>query len=1362
MEKDTREKTSHLQQGALKSIMLQETGIVVEGESKKLSEEVAKEHMDEVTNHKQKARDIAYSKTDEKDTKNKISEANKKVEEDVKKQADEEAKNEKEQEAKQKAEEESKKKAEEEAKQKAEQEIKKQAEEEEAKRKKEQDAKQKVEEEIKKAEAAKKKTEQEAKKRAEEEDKKKVEEEAKKQAEEKAKKQADEEVKKKKEQEAKQKSEEEIKKKAETAQKRAEQTVQKMAEEDAKKKFHDGADRATKEKIDQEQNKKTRNGEKNQTEDEAKATAKGSRKDYRQEELTQNTKRAETSTNKTEKEATVSASKSTRTEAEAIVDRKEQAEYEIKPRVTPNNGDGPLNILLTSFQELLLEIKRIFVTEHIRNEFHSVVSNVKSNMMASKQSDLGDDLSLKKHLHFSIEHLLSILSKHELKLYSSATINIMESSVLQTLDLFEELLRHDNMATSQQFKNIASIHKSIVALLADIRQCIYQKKSATADTDTAACKTVVELQLLQKDIEYIKLNTDVHRDVTSRSIESYFGQVCETLTLLHSSIVATVDKPNYSTSVNLLLPLVPHVHDVVQDLPARSVSGSEIVTPGLRHSLRQLYRVVSSAAQQHSARVRNEREVAIVEEIRRHLLALDRGLKSFLDLCSKTETQKELLETIRKNLNTLKADARNFRAQCPVSALPEKDDLLLAAFELVIERLALNPLQLDSIDYLRLLGDSLAQFSGLMRRLSAGPAVSDWLLRYQLQLLKIFDTIEFCLSEEQFIVIGSKEKYCKTSTQEAIHAAKQLITHYKITSEQNASTRKESDQSRHIQRQGLTDTVNHTSSSEVRSSSQATAQRAIHEGGQRRPHSQHHLAGRHARTRSPLSFTDEYPDRTPRSSSRCSLGALPSKRGPSFAVYLKNVFIERDHGFKLLCVVLDAEIDVRWTKDAIELLPSARYRIQQKNGLITLQVEHADYEDSGVYACHVFNNYGQSFNKCTVEVYDTSDDIICPSFSIPRNMDHRSPSASRQVTHYTDKTYLHQLRSTGRSSAASLGYDRVKARDSYGSRPGAERHPDYGWRQQFSSEARSLGRRSAGGQQHVPPYRPAGRDVTAALEASRQRRGYYHDLMKAKSVIEYRQMMRDRVQQELRQSPSVPEPPSQGLSTTGRDWARRRPSPSVGEHREEYGSAAAQSRITQGSMIECTSTREDSKTVRDTTRHSGVTRLASPRSGTTEGSPATELLAAATANEPAGGKRSQTFPYHYRMDTFSTPQRYDSLGSLQMYQPIVQTVLRDRMVKRGSNLLLVCSFWGVNCAVEWVHNFVKIGNSAKYRVSRHQGMSLLEIYDITHHEAGMYKCVVRNDCGEDVTNCCILVLDHIRLSSTKHTRTERRSLARRF
>ncbi|XP_052863143.1 uncharacterized protein LOC128269779 [Anopheles cruzii] len=367
------------------------------------------------------------------------------------------------------------------------------------------------------------------------------------------------------------------------------------------------------------------------------------------------------------------------------------------------------------------------------------------------------------------------------------------------------------------------------------------------------------------------------------------------------------------------------------------------------------------------------------------------------DLCSKTETQKELLETIRKNLNTLKADARNFRAQCPVSALPEKDDLLLAAFELVIERLALNPLQLDSIDYLRLLGDSLAQFSGLVRRLSAGPAVSDWLLRYQLQLLKIFDTIEFCLSEEQFIVIGSKEKYCKTSTQEAIHAAKQLITHYKITSEQNASTRKESD--RHIQvvaaRQGLTDTVNHASASEVRSSSQATAQRTIHETSQRRPHSQHHLAGRHARTRSPLSFTDDNPDRTPRSSSRCSLGALPSKRGPSFAVYLKNVFIERDHGFKLLCVVLDAEIDVRWTKDAIELLPSARYRIQQKNGLITLHVEHADYEDSGVYACHVFNNYGQSFNKCTVEVYDTSDDIICPSFSIPRNMDNVELSLKR-------------------------------------------------------------------------------------------------------------------------------------------------------------------------------------------------------------------------------------------------------------------------------------------------------------------------------------------------------------------------------
>ncbi|XP_035782393.1 uncharacterized protein LOC118461311 [Anopheles albimanus] len=156
--------------------------------------------------------------------------------------------------------------------------------------------------------------------------------------------------------------------------------------------------------------------------------------------------------------------------------------------------------------------------------------------------------------------------------------------------------------------------------------------------------------------------------------------------------------------------------------------------------------------------------------------------------------------------------------------------MLLTAFEQVIEKLTTNPLQLDSVDYLRLLGDSLEKFSSIVQRLSANVPISDWLLRYQLQLLKIFDTIEFCLSEEQFIVIGSKEKYCKTSTQESIHAAKQLITHYKIASEQGATGKDRVSEQSHIQllatRQGLIDAPSSEPEKSRRAAPESRHQRA--------------------------------------------------------------------------------------------------------------------------------------------------------------------------------------------------------------------------------------------------------------------------------------------------------------------------------------------------------------------------------------------------------------------------------------------------------------------------------------------------------------------------------------------------------
>uniref|UniRef100_A0AAG5D040 Ig-like domain-containing protein n=1 Tax=Anopheles atroparvus TaxID=41427 RepID=A0AAG5D040_ANOAO len=1433
-----------------KKRMMEEAKKKAEEEAKKKAEEEANKKAEEEDNKKaeeeanktfereaekkaeeaqKKAEEEAQKKTEE-EAKKKAEEAKKKAEEEAVKKA-EAAKKEALEEAKKKVEEEAKKKkkAEEEGRKKAEEEAKKKAEEE-AKKKDEEETKKQAEEEAKKKkveeEAKKKKVEAEAKKKAEDEAKKKAEE---------AEKKAKEEAKKKLEEEAKKKAEEEAKKKAEKAKKNVEEEAKKKAvdeakkiAEDAKKEGQKQSEEEAKKKVEKEAKKRAAEAEKDNLETNKKVQEEAKLKKKPETEI--DTKHQEAEKKKAamqEKEARNNIEKEKRmltmqqnasmekenhepgeasnneeeliqrrrmkkeiqkTEATTVVEESSTLSSMQIARRTPSGKTETdhkqfiqLSTLLLNFQELLSEIKRLFLTELPGKNLSGAIRNLKQSLLTAHETGLYQiDVTLVKLLLTPIENLNNTLESIDLYSCQSDCWSVLEECLLQVVEAFGQVQqKSEKLHSMTEWGSVFTVYKSILLILTDIRQCIYQRRTSKVETELTLNKTVVELQLLQKDLEYIKLLSNDRLDLSPKTVDSYFAQTFTTLTLLYPSVVAVVKKPAYSTCVNMLLSLTIPVHDLVKELPFPTSWNVESITPALKHNLRQLYRVVSAISQQQLTRVRNEREVSIVEELKRHLLSLDRVLKSFLDLYNKTEMQKELLETIRRNLSMLKTVMFQVRNQYSIEALTEKDDSLLSAFELVVEKLTINPLQLDSVEYLRLLAESLEKFCDIVRRLGSSVVISDWLLRYQLQLLKIFDTVEFCLSEEQFIVIGSKEKYTRTSTQDAIHTVKQLITHYKITSvssDQDVRSERRAASS-HIKvlaaRQGLTE-----DRAERAPSSGDTAQRMAPDARQHRADTVRRRA-----TRSPQGFRDE----PPRSSSRCSLGALPSRRGPSFAVYLKNVFIERDHSFKLLCVVLDSEIDVRWTKDGVDIVQGGRYRVVQKNGLVTLQVDRADYEDTGVYACHVFNNYGQSFNKCTVEVYDTSDDIICPSFSIPQKLEYQQAITSQPISQYTEKPCPtnstagahHYQRSSVLRASSSSSYDHTTVSE-YSRRQPEQRESTvrrHVTAEQLRAPRATASRYSASSSYYTSQYGESSglREATSAAESvRRQRRSYYHERLSAASS-DYRgaTTRREWTLVELRKSPSAPE--RVGSATERgewREWSRKRTSPAVpGDAMDESGGSG---KHTVSKTVQVSSSTTDSSSSRTETTttlrvsEQGAFRKASPRLGTDQPSQTSSQSQSEHTVETdrlsASNRRSQTFPYHYRMDTFATPVRYESLASLEMYQPIVQTVLRDRMVKRGSNLILVCSFWGVNCEVEWVHNYARISNSAKYRVSFHQGMSILEIYDISRQEAGMYKCIVRNDCGEDVTNCCILVLDHIRLTSstTGRTRPERHSLTRRY
>uniref|UniRef100_A0A1S4GFT0 Ig-like domain-containing protein n=1 Tax=Anopheles gambiae TaxID=7165 RepID=A0A1S4GFT0_ANOGA len=1175
---------------------------------KKKEEEEAKKKKEEEEGKKKKEEEEAKKKKAEEDAKKKKAEeeAKKKEEEDAKKKKEEEAaKKEKEEEAAKK------KKVEEEAKKKKEEEdAKKKQEEEAAKKKKEEEEANKKKEE---AEVKKKKAEEEAKKKKEEEDaKKKQDEEAakkkmkeeeqakkKKEEEEAKKKKAEEEAKKKKEEEnAKKKKEEDEarkKKEVEETKKKAEAEAKRKKEEEDIKKKKEEEEANKKEKMKKKDEEEIKEKEEKEKAKQKKAEAE-TKKQKEEDEAKKTIQKEENTKQKAEEEKIRKKSKKTEeAEVRMVQETNETKQQKKEDEVQRKIGDtaqaavvmmkksedtiqqektiAKVQTVLDNVHELLLEIKRMFLTNSAGKNLSSALKNVKLSMMTSADLERCEvQMPLVKHFHAPIATWITTLSQIDLYSAQSETWKVLEDSLLQLVDSFGQLPQRSEQLQVTEWRTVYTLYKTVMVLLTEVRQCIYQRRSTQAEAELALSKTSVELQLLQKDLEYIQLNFGSDRvDLTSKTVQSYFVQICKSLTLLHPSVVATVQKPSYATCVNILQQLTIPVHDLVSVLPPSTSAGdAEALNPALKHNLRQLYRIVSLISQQHLTRVRNEREVTIVEEIKRQLLSLDRLLKALLDLHSKTEQQKDLLEMVRKNLATLKSVMLQVRTTCCLQTLVEKDDQLLGAFELVIERLTVNPLQLDSVEYLRLLAESLERYCDVMRRLGSNGTISDWLLRYQLQLLKIFDTIEFCLSEEQFIVIGSKEKYTRTSTQDAIHAVKQLITHYKIASSQEVRREQKSEQT-HIQliaaRQGLTDEADSVTGGDRERSTRRTVDAR---------QSRADAVRRHA-TRSPVGQRDD----PPRSSSRCSLGALPSKRGPSFAVYLKNVFIERDHSFKLLCVVLDSEIDVRWTKDGSDIAPTGRYHMVQKNGLITLQVDHAEYEDTGVYACHVFNNYGQSFNKCTVEVYDTSDDIICPSFSIPHQMEYQQASTN----HYTDKSYTNTATVSGHStishqrsstrSTASAGYDHTKVKEYYRRHQQhtgttADQHHAYSSSSRESSrqttfEHRRSLRASTGsssyhhlhsssspyyygsmqGLGHLSHGESSGRDVTSSSDVvARQRRSY---------LSHYDRLTTTTTGTTMRKSPTVADQQQQqGLTKVertewrSRDWARiKRTSPTV-------------------------------------------------------------------------------------------------------------------------------------------------------------------------------------------------------------------------
>ncbi|XP_053679640.1 golgin subfamily A member 4-like [Anopheles nili] len=575
-----------------------------EEEAKKKAEEEAKKLKEEQEAKKKKqAEEDAKKKKEEEEAKLKAEEEvkKKKAEEEVKKKkaeekakekAEEDAKKKKEEEeAKLKAEEEvkkkkaeeeiKKKKAEEEAKKKAEEEAKKLKEEQEAKKKMkaEEDAKKKKEEEEAKLKAEeevkKKKAEEEAKKKAEEEAKKKAEEEAKKMKEEqeaKKKKKSEEDAKKKKEEEeAKLKAEEEVKKKkaVEEAKKKAEEDAMKLKEEQEakKKKKEEGEAKKKKEEeeaklkaeVEVKKKKEEEEDKKKKEEEEAKLKAEEEMKKKKAEKEAK--KKAEEENRKKQTEKVIKEKKTT-AEARKI----KNLEYEIETKKVQNEGriepsqeflqkssivihskayDQFCN-LLNNFQAMLLEIKRMFLTNNASRNMISAIGNVKLNLLSQEDLEICmTDVPVVKLLHNSIDIFISTLSSTDMYSSDSGTWNVLEDNLLQLSESLAQVQKKSKLLEKNEWLGVYTIFKSIMNILTEIVQNITHRRTAQSETEHVFNKITVELQLLQKDLEYIQLNFGNRVDLSSKTVSSYYAQICKALSLLHPSVGAIIKKPSF-------------------------------------------------------------------------------------------------------------------------------------------------------------------------------------------------------------------------------------------------------------------------------------------------------------------------------------------------------------------------------------------------------------------------------------------------------------------------------------------------------------------------------------------------------------------------------------------------------------------------------------------------------------------------------------------------------------------------------------------------------------------------------------------------------------------------------------------------
>ncbi|KAH8269759.1 hypothetical protein KR018_000421 [Drosophila ironensis] len=108
--------------------------------------------------------------------------------------------------------------------------------------------------------------------------------------------------------------------------------------------------------------------------------------------------------------------------------------------------------------------------------------------------------------------------------------------------------------------------------------------------------------------------------------------------------------------------------------------------------------------------------------------------------------------------------------------------------------------------------------------------------------------------------------------------------------------------------------------------------------------------------------------------------AIGTDKAPKIVSHLESRYVKDGDAVTLACRIIGAEhFDVVWLHNNKEIKPSKDFQYTNEANIYRLQIAEIFPEDGGTYTCEAFNDIGESFSTCTINVIVPGDEPKHPA-----------------------------------------------------------------------------------------------------------------------------------------------------------------------------------------------------------------------------------------------------------------------------------------------------------------------------------------------------------------------------------------------